>query len=145
MISFRHASCYIQVCTCCVIDISCWFCRQITGHAGSHRTYKTFIAYYQLFFRRFCSGPAWAIELVCVSVCLCIRFVTFTLNTADLDILYSGSHWPYMDQFWRSRLRDEKYSCLAMDARPDVTRFWLFVELFVVKRSVRPRVRALTM
>jgi len=67
----------------------------------------------------------------------------------NLDIWHAGSSSPYLGQVRRSRSQVKVHSHTiemflfsAMDACDDVKDFWSFVDFFVLKWWVRPRVRA---
>jgi len=70
--------------------------------------------------------------------------------TVDLDFRHAGSCYPYLGQALMVKVMGQGpimkmfLSPLWIGSTLRVTQayFWMFVELFVLKRSVRPRVRA---
>jgi len=89
-----------------------------------------------------------SVRCVCVGLPVC-RTITFELN--DLLPTYLAHWFSLILSTSLSKVKvtgqssppeDEKYNFNAMDARYEVTCFWLFIEFSKIKWSVRPRVRA---
>ena len=112
---------------------------------GVHQIYMTLLLL--SFITDQFSGPGRAIGLVCVCQCLWVWTITIELNDTWPRYLITGSSWSCLvkseNQGHRyfPRSHDENVPFPAMNAHWEVS-YWLFVEFFVLKWLVRPRVRA---
>ena len=126
--------------------------KYIKWHSNRNRHeskyYRVQHDYIMTIFTEHFGGPRSAISPVCE--CLCIRKIAFKQNDCwpryltrwfVLIISRSSSKIKVIGQI----SHNEERSFFGMDEHYDVTCFGLFVELFVLKWSVRPRVRALSL